>query len=90
MTISTKDGNESPLQHIVLKLPRNSLHLWSLAQNCGCNCVRYHAVFTYLGHHVPQGGQGKYNTCRCRRHYHGSYRIMFANVNDSLTRTSKL
>jgi hypothetical protein len=33
---------------------------------------------------IAQGGQGKYNKCRCCQHYHGHYRITFANVNDPL------
>ncbi len=61
-----------------------SLHLRSLAQYCGRNRARYHAVFTYLGHHVAQGSQGKYNICRCHQLYRGRYRVNFANVNDPL------
>jgi hypothetical protein len=43
--------------------------------------AQYHrqnrALFTYLGCHVAQRGQGKYNMCHCRRHYRGRYRANF-------------
>jgi hypothetical protein len=71
-----------------LCLVKPSLHLRSLARYRGRNCARYRAVFTYLGHHVAQGGQGKCNTYHCHQHYHGHYhgryRVTFANVNNPL------
>jgi len=47
----------------------------SLARYHRHNRARYRAVFTYLGHHVTQGGQGKYNMCRCCWRYRGCYFI---------------
>jgi hypothetical protein len=66
----------------MLTLLKTSLHLQTLALYHGHNGSSYCTVFTYLGHHVSQGGQGKYNTCRCHRRFRGCYSVTFANVND--------
>jgi len=61
-----------------------SLHLRSLARYRGRNRALCHDVFTYRGHHVTQGGQGKYIMCHRRRCYRWRYRVTFANVNDPI------
>ncbi len=58
-----------------------SLHWQSLARYCSRLHPQYHAVYTYLGRRVTQGGQGKYS--------HLSLSLMVsltnvANVNDPL------
>ncbi len=42
-----------------------SLHWRCLAQHCTQLHLRYCTVYTYLGHDIAQGGQGKYNSDCC-------------------------
>jgi hypothetical protein len=42
-----------------------SLYWCRLPRYCARLCLRYHAVYTYLGPDITQGGQGKYySDCR--------------------------
>jgi hypothetical protein len=48
------------------------------------------ALFTYFGCHVTQGGQDKYNTCRCRQRYRGRYGAYFCQWKYGLTNVANV